>query len=105
MKKRNDSTYTYVEPEKTPEDKTLSFIIDGFDNLLKRTDKDYKEKIFFNVSYKHYNEFNKSGEYYKISIFSVTEGFNSQKYFKKKFEEKKSLAKFAEDNNIGLITY
>jgi len=99
MKKDNDSTYTYTEPQETSETKTLNIIINEFGKILKKTDKNYNEKIFFNISY------NLQGDYYNVNIFPITDGFNSQKYFKKKFEGKKSLAKFAEENNIGLITY
>jgi len=97
MDKEKD--YSYVEPEKTCEEKILEIIINEFKNVLKKTDKSYREKIFFNVSY------NLQGDHYNINILPYTDGFNSQKYFKKKFEGKKSLAKFAEENNVGLITY
>jgi hypothetical protein len=99
MKKDIESDYKYVEPQETSEEKILNFIIDGFDNLLEKIDKDYKEKIFFNVSY------NLQGDHYKVNILPCADRFNSQRYFKKKFEGKKSLAKFADENNIGLITY
>jgi len=88
--------------EETPESKTLNMIINGLDNLLRKTDSDYDKKIFFNVSY------TLSGDYYKINIFPISDCFNSQKYFIKHFEKKKiqkRLAKFAEENNIGLVTY
>jgi hypothetical protein len=97
MEKEKD--YSYVEPEKTSEEKILNIIINEFNNLLKATDPDYNEKIFFNVTY------NMKGDHYDINILPYTDGFNSQRYFKKKFEGKKSLDKFAEENNVGLITY
>ena len=106
MDKEKD--YVYSEPEEIYEGKTLNIIVNEFNNLLKETDSEYMEKIFFNVSYNHYHQFNQSGEYYKINIFPCMDGFNSQKYFKNKFETKsgqKRLAKFAEENGIGLITY
>jgi hypothetical protein len=46
--------------------------------------------------------------YYKINIFPISDCFNSQKYFMNHFERgagQKKLAKFANRNNIGLITY
>jgi hypothetical protein len=94
--------------EKTPEQNTLEIIIDEFSKILKNNDKHYDNKIFFNVSYKHYHEFNQSGEYYKINIFPISDRFNSQKYFIDKFERKiieGEFDKFSEENNIGIIEY
>jgi hypothetical protein len=77
----------------------LNFIINRFDKLLEKTDKDYREKIFFSVTY------NMKGEHFNINIIPCESGFNSRDYFINRFEGKEGLAKFADENNIGLITY
>lgn len=75
-------------------------IIRKFEEFLIKNDQDSMSKIYFNLSYKE--------GYYKINIFPCVKEFNSRGYFIKKFETERGqekLAKFAEENNIKLVTY
>lgn len=73
-----------------------------FDSFLRMNDPGYEKRINFIINY---NQFENS---YNIDIHPAQKGFDSKAYFMFHFETEKGqdkIAKFAKENNIGLIRY
>jgi hypothetical protein len=73
-----------------------------FDYFLRENDLFYEDKVKFEISHSNLNK------YYKIKIFPIKEGFNSQEYFGSKFwdgQGRDKLGNFNKENNVGVVSY
>ena len=91
-----------LEIDETLASNKFNSIENKFDYFLRENDLVYERSIGFNVSY------NSTNKNYEIKIIPARDGFDSKKYFMFHFETElgqEKLAKFAKENNIGIITY